>query len=171
MLSSCIEGGTVQWMSPELIDPERFGLTESHPTKEADCYALGMVIYEVLSGQTPFAPSKPPFVILKVLEGHHPERPQGKAGAPFTDDLWTVLGLCWKHKPDERTSSKVVLQCLERASSLLRPSSDADAVAEKVTDGWSTVTVSDSGMFSPFRRRSQADLQPPLWYNRSDDHM
>jgi len=37
-------------MSPELLDPERFGVTESEgnrPTRQSDCYALGMVIYEV----------------------------------------------------------------------------------------------------------------------------
>jgi hypothetical protein len=37
-------------MSPELLDPEMFGLPElegERPTKQSDCYALGMVIYEV----------------------------------------------------------------------------------------------------------------------------
>lgn len=37
-------------MSPELLDPERFGIPESEgdrPTRQSDCYALGMVIYEV----------------------------------------------------------------------------------------------------------------------------
>jgi len=36
-------------MSPELLDPERFGMPESEdnrPTRQSDCYALGMVIYE-----------------------------------------------------------------------------------------------------------------------------
>jgi len=43
-------GGTYRWMSPELLDPERFGMPESEdnrPTRQSDCYALGMVIYEV----------------------------------------------------------------------------------------------------------------------------
>ena len=37
-------------MSPELLIPERFGVHESEagrPTRQSDCYALGMVIYEV----------------------------------------------------------------------------------------------------------------------------
>ena len=34
--------GTVRWMSPKLL----FG-QNSPPTRESDCYALGMVIYEV----------------------------------------------------------------------------------------------------------------------------
>ena len=39
-------GGTLCWMSPELLDPSRFG-SDGRPTPESDCYALGMVIYEV----------------------------------------------------------------------------------------------------------------------------
>jgi len=43
-------GGTRRWMSPELLDPERFGMPVSEyyrPTRQSDCYALGMVTYEV----------------------------------------------------------------------------------------------------------------------------
>ena len=40
-------GGTYRWTSPELFDPKRFKLPRARPTKESDCYALGMVIYEV----------------------------------------------------------------------------------------------------------------------------
>jgi len=49
-LVSFTEGGTYRWMSPELLDPERFGMPKSEdnrPTKQSDCYALGMVMYEV----------------------------------------------------------------------------------------------------------------------------
>jgi hypothetical protein len=37
-------------MSPELLYPENFGIPQSEgdrPTRQSDCYALGMVIYEV----------------------------------------------------------------------------------------------------------------------------
>jgi hypothetical protein len=37
-------------MSPELLDPEMFSMPQSEggrPTRQSDCYALGMVIYEV----------------------------------------------------------------------------------------------------------------------------
>ena len=39
-------GGTFCWMAPELLDPSRFG-SNGRPTRESDCHALGMVIYEV----------------------------------------------------------------------------------------------------------------------------
>lgn len=39
-------GGTPVWMSPELLDSFLPGCNV-RPTCESDCYALGMVIYEV----------------------------------------------------------------------------------------------------------------------------
>ena len=33
-------------MSPELLDPPRFNSC-GRPTRESDCYALGMVVHEV----------------------------------------------------------------------------------------------------------------------------
>ena len=39
--------GTYRWMSPELFYPNDFGLSKFQLTKESDCYAFGMVIYEV----------------------------------------------------------------------------------------------------------------------------
>ena len=44
---SHMEGGTIRWMSPELLYPAMFGFDNSRPTKQSDCYAFGMVIYEV----------------------------------------------------------------------------------------------------------------------------
>ena len=40
-------GGTTRWMSPELLNPEMFKKSDDWPTKQSDCYALGMVVYEV----------------------------------------------------------------------------------------------------------------------------
>jgi hypothetical protein len=44
--SSLCSAGTFRWMSPELLDPSRFG-SDGRQTRESDCYALGMAIYEV----------------------------------------------------------------------------------------------------------------------------
>ena len=46
-LMSFTEGGTLRWISPELLYPERFGNSDGRPTTRSDCYALGMVVYEV----------------------------------------------------------------------------------------------------------------------------
>ena len=154
VMSSQVEGGTVRWMSPELFDPESFGLRNIRPTKESDCYALGMVIYEVLSGQAPFTPWQSPLVIQKVLKGERPERPQGAAGKLFTDLIWELVELCWKHQPSNRPCAKTVLLCLEGAPLSSHLSSDVDGVAEADTDRYPDDVANDSGTFSPLRAKS-----------------
>ena len=94
-------------MSPELIAPQRFGLKSSRPTKSSDCYALGMVIYETISGNLPFYEDTDLTVFVKVLEGERPPR-----GANFRKDLWRTLELCWEPQPDNRPTLEDVFRCL-----------------------------------------------------------
>ena len=148
--SSATLGGTPRWMSPELFDPGRFGLKESCPTKESDCYALGMVIYEVLSGQQPYASCKEVAVIFKVLDGERPKRPRGEGGAPFTDDIWGMLELCWKPQPSDRISAKAILLVLEGNPSPFQPPSNVDGNSGTDIYDQLDVTKSGSSMFSPF---------------------
>ena len=113
---SFVVGGTTRWMSPELLDQDLTGPEGTRMTKRSDCYALGMVIYEVLSGQAPFMPSHSGMVILKVVRGERPGRPNGPGGTRFTDDLWWTLNLCWEAQPQSRPSVGAVLECLELVS-------------------------------------------------------
>ena len=78
--SSVVARGTTRWMSPELLDPDQFESSDGRPTRESDCYALGMVIYEVLSGKVPFASLKEFIVMRKVLEGERPSMSEGVEG-------------------------------------------------------------------------------------------
>lgn len=156
-LSSCVEGGTTPWMSPELLEPEGFGLKESRPTKESDCYALGMVVYEVLSGRAPFAPSKVP--VVKVLRGERPEKPQE---AWFTDGVWQTLQLCWSQSPGDRINAKAVLLGLEGNPPRLGPVPHVDGIAEADVNDQSDTTSSDSSTFDLFRLRSRAHLGIPV---------
>ena len=45
--SAQIEGGTMTFMSPELLVPQEFGLERAIPTPQADIYAFGLVIFQV----------------------------------------------------------------------------------------------------------------------------
>lgn len=112
-IPSDVTGGAIQWMSPELINPAKFNLNESRPTKKSDCYALGMVIFEVLSEQVPFAPREGTAIISNIVDGERPGRPQGREGERFPDDLWRMLEACWKPQPDDRPSLDIVLTCLQ----------------------------------------------------------
>ena len=116
--SSYTQGGTARWMSPERFDPEQFGLRDGRPTKPSDCYALGMVIYETITGNLPFHKHADFAVIRKVLQGERPPR-----GAGLTKYLWGMLEQCWAPQPNNRPSIEVVLQCLETVSALQEPPS------------------------------------------------
>lgn len=107
-------------MSPELLDADLEG---SRRTKCSDRYALGMVIYEVLSGRTPFYQYANWSIPTKVAKGIRPERPREVEGVWFTDDVWEILERCWVTQPKNRPRVEDVLRYLNQASrSLVRPS-------------------------------------------------
>ena len=137
-------------MSPELLDPDRFGRESGRPTKESDCYALGMVILEVLTGEPPFSNCNGMVVMRKVVEGEHPERPRGREGVWFTDDLWEVLERYWSPQPERRPAVDTVLQCLEQGSTAWQPlPPDSDDYARSDSDDQSDFTLSHDPSVDP----------------------
>ena len=111
----------MRWMSPELLDPDQFGRGDGRPTKDSDCYALGMVILEVLTSKPPFLNDNNLIVMRKIIEGERPGRPQGKREVWFTEDLWEMLERCWSPQPEERPAIDAVLQCLRQGSIAWQP--------------------------------------------------
>ena len=104
-------------MSPELLALDHINLRGVRPTKKSDCYALGMVMYEVLSGNIPFPEVHAfPLVMIMIIRGERPGRPQGIEGLLFTDDLWDMVQLCWSQQPNDRPTVEVVLERLIPAS-------------------------------------------------------
>ena len=143
--SSGMMVGTVRWMSPERLDPGRFGLQGNGLTKESDCYALGMTIYEVLSGRMPFYQfTTLAAVINRVINGERPERPRG---AWFTDGVWEMLERCWNHEPSERINAESVLLCLEMTPPPLRLNANDQSDANSAS-GLSTSSGVDSSTSS-----------------------
>ena len=172
-------------MSPELFDPE---VEDHRPTKWSDCYALGMVIYEVLSGHLPFYQFANRVVSWKVLRGDRPERPQGAEGVWFTDEVWQLLGFCWTTQPEMRPSIEDVLQYLWKASESWKPPSPRLlailSTVNSLTQGLSdviTVESTDTSDASPSPPPSEEpDLEesagiviqvnyPPLIHRRIPD--
>jgi hypothetical protein len=139
--SSYPPSGPRRWMSPELIDPEQFGLEDVRRTKSSDCYALGMVIYETISGYIPFHEDADLIVFSKVLEGERPLREPG-----FADPLWEMMKLCWVPTPSGRPRVGDVLECLEDVPSL--PQQPPDDVSTRQGDNYDEETnATDPGVF------------------------
>ena len=140
--SSYTQGGTVRWISPERIVPQEFELKDGRPTESSDCYSLGMVIYETISGNPPFHEHRDITVSVKVLKGEHPPR-----GAGFTEGLWKMLEMCWAFQPNNRPSIKDVLQRLELVPIPLEtPNSGASEETGKGGGDWDDSEQGSSGV-------------------------
>ena len=137
-------------MSPELLDPDRFGFKDKAPTQESDCYALGMVVLEVLTGQVPFPRHTGLVVMRKVIDGEHPERPQGAEAVWFTDDLWKILEQCWSSQPRVRPTVEAVLECLGQGSVAWQPLPRSADDSQTDTDPEPRPTVTRPRMFLHF---------------------
>ena len=135
--SSYAQGGTVRWTSPERIVPQEFNLKDSRPTKSSDCYSLGMVIYETISGSPPFHEHVDMTVLVKVLKGEHPSR-----GTEFTESLWKMLEMCWAFQPKTRPSIEDVLQSLGTVST---PPESPPGASEEMEKGGDDLDESVQG--------------------------
>ncbi|KAF9643698.1 kinase-like protein [Thelephora ganbajun] len=119
-LASFTPGGSNRWISPELIDPGEFKIPQSEggrPTRQSDCYALGMVIYEVLCGHHPYIELESDSVLVDaILNGGRPGRPEESALLGFSNELWKMVERCWQGNRDERPRIEEILACLNEAA-------------------------------------------------------
>lgn len=147
-------------MSPELLFPEKFDLKDGRPTSSSDCYALGMVIYEVLSGQKPFYGYGDYAVVVRIHQGKRPVRPRRAGGRWFTDSVWNTLERCWERSPCDRPRVEDVLHCLEMLRSWVPPQMEPDPpVAGPSTqnlDSSSEGSTNEGQVSSPSVTRSQS---------------
>ena len=126
-------------MSPERISPGEFGLKTGRPSKSSDCYSLGMVIYETISGNVPFHEDTDFAVFVKVLKGERPRREEG-----FADSLWNMMERCWMSQPSDRPSIEDVLQCLEKGPNRITGGTERD-----ISSGSHRSPPDEKGMYNP----------------------
>ncbi|KAF9257430.1 kinase-like protein [Marasmius fiardii PR-910] len=104
--------GTMRWLSPELLksDPPCSSSTSS------DMYAFACVCYEIFAGNVPFYELTDGAVIVAVLlDKKHPQRPRASL---LNDEMWNIMGSCWKPEPQLRPSASEVFPRLSGMKSL-----------------------------------------------------
>ena len=112
-------GGTTPYMAPELMHPVKFGLNQSRLSREGDIYAIGMVVYEIVTGVRPFGLENfgGPEMVCVVLDGMRPAKPENAEAIGFGGGVWDLVERCWNEDRTQRPGSGDVRQRLTVAAS------------------------------------------------------
>ncbi|EAX87588.1 TKL family protein kinase [Trichomonas vaginalis G3] len=94
--------GTPNWMAPEL-----FGQT--HYDNRVDIYAFGIMLWEMLTGEVPYA-GKQPFVIMQLVTSS--VRPKIPPNTPRP--LATLISTCWAQDPNDRVDFGKIAKAFEK---------------------------------------------------------
>lgn len=109
-MTTITAGGTPIFMAPELLCPATFHKPSARPTHPADIYALGMVIYEVLTGSQPFREQNwgEHEVVYHVMTGVRPQKPVDAEQIGFGDGTWELVEECWAEESMRPTIDRVL---------------------------------------------------------------
>jgi len=94
--------GTIQWMAPEILEGKAY-------TESADIYSLGIIFWELLTGQCPYDGLNQVDVVLAVLQkGRRPLIP-----LKCTKLLSDFICKCWIHDPSKRYKAEDALKYID----------------------------------------------------------
>lgn len=135
--------GTPHYMAPEQVS----GQTVDERT---DLYALGCILYELLTGAPPFEGPTPMAVVSQRLLHEAPEDPRQRAAVP--DPLAELVMRCLRREPGERPgSASLVAEALGSGAALTSGSGRMSLFAPLPVQGQPSVAV------LPFRYRGPAE--------------
>jgi hypothetical protein len=127
--------GTLHYMSPE----QARGIPVD---VRSDVWAVGTLLYEMITGSSPFCGSSPTDVLIEILEGEPTRSQQLRAAAPAA--LAQVITKALQKDRNERYQSMIALAIdlreVQRAVSASQPESgqpDAAPVTADAPKGWS----------------------------------
>ncbi|KAJ3781707.1 kinase-like domain-containing protein [Lentinula aff. detonsa] len=109
-------GDGARWLAPEVMDPHSTKSSskfDCHTTTMSDVYSFGMTMLEVYTGQVPFSHRR--FyagVVLDVLRGIRPRRPNAESSASLTDEIWCIIQSCWTQDPSQRPTMESITSWL-----------------------------------------------------------
>jgi serine/threonine-protein kinase len=92
--------------SPLYMSPEQ-AIGDREPDARSDIYAVGAVLYYLLTGRPPFDDEKPMKVLI--AHAHEPPAPPSQHNPDVPDDLELVVMRCLQKNPDDRFQSAAEL--------------------------------------------------------------
>ncbi|CAF3820255.1 unnamed protein product [Rotaria sp. Silwood1] len=96
--------GTLQWKAPELF---KFG----KPSKASDIYSLGIVFWELATGDIPYDEVDEIVIIQCVKAGERLKIPNG-----VPSNFESIISNSWSHEPSKRPTSQELIQQIISAS-------------------------------------------------------
>jgi serine/threonine protein kinase/tetratricopeptide (TPR) repeat protein len=99
--------GTMPYMSPEQIEAKPL----DHRT---DLFSLGVVLYELATGERPFRGDSSPALMSSILKDH--PRPVGERRADVPGDVCRLIDRCLEKEPRDRIQSAVEIFAELKAS-------------------------------------------------------
>ncbi|EJD36967.1 kinase-like protein [Auricularia subglabra TFB-10046 SS5] len=113
---------TLRYAAPEiLLGPEDPSAPSLAKSRASDVYAFGMLVYEVLTRERPWAGLPDARVILEVHSRRHPsvDALRHSLWPSFPSRVWARLcRRCWKLAPDDRPSMPAIVEMLEVGASV-----------------------------------------------------
>ncbi|CAM9783193.1 unnamed protein product [Choristocarpus tenellus] len=99
--NGAISSTTLKWAAPEVLNDEQINFM-------SDIYSFGIVVWEVITRQLPWAETTAKELIVRVCTGKRPPVPESA-----TLTLRSVMEKCWVDLPDARPSSGEILCLLD----------------------------------------------------------
>jgi serine/threonine protein kinase len=115
--------GNIRYVAPEIL---RASKTKQDPyTEYSDIYSLGVLLWEISSGQNPFEDQSDYTIIFAILQGSREER-----ATETPDKYYELYSKCWDDKPEKRCTIKYVYNALKK----LLENDDKEIDDEKIED-------------------------------------
>lgn len=98
------QAGTFHWMAPEILRNDPYN-------EKVDVYSYGIVMWEILAREPPFATYKPLEILKRVLEdGERPPLSKIKEDCP--PELVLIMKVCWDQDPNRRPNFSDIIEAL-----------------------------------------------------------
>jgi serine/threonine protein kinase len=145
--------------TPEYMAPEQ-GMSEATDGR-CDIYALGVILYELVTGRVPFSAETPVAIILKHVSDPLPPPRQINPNIPEVVEQ-VILKAMAKSPADRYATPGDMIEALQAAIQIITPTQQTGAVtpAEDTDDG--KTRVLDSGSIRRIQPKSPAPAPKPL---------